>query len=104
MRLFGPTCAIEFFYLLRVEMRDEGVERNKAVYFGDRHICTSHMEILGLWIEQTDAAKFWHRVMIEFKPRVSRHILIAVIDGLKRFSQAIESIFPAPKRRPALRI
>ena len=56
--------------------------------------CSGHKEILGLWIEQTEGAKFWLRVMTELKHRGTQDILIAVVDGLKGFPEAIESIFP----------
>ena len=51
-------------------------------------------EILGLWIEQTEGAKFWLRVMNELKNRGISDILIAVVDGLKGFPEAINAVFP----------
>ncbi len=51
-------------------------------------------EILGLWIEQTEGAKFWLRVMNELKARGLGDILIAVVDGLKGFPEAINAVFP----------
>ena len=56
--------------------------------------CSGHKELLGLWIEQTEGAKFWLRVMSELKARGTQDILIAVVDGLKGFPEAIESVFP----------
>ena len=56
--------------------------------------CSGHKEILGLWIEQSEGAKFWLRVMSELKNRGTQDILIAVVDGLKGFPEAIESVFP----------
>jgi len=51
-------------------------------------------EILGIWIEQTEGAKFWLRVMNELKTRGIGDILIAVVDGLKGFPEAINAVFP----------
>lgn len=55
---------------------------------------TAAREILGLWIEQTEGAKFWLRVMAELKNRGVEDILIAVVDGLKGFPDAIAAVFP----------
>jgi putative transposase len=56
--------------------------------------CSGHKEILGLWIEQTEGAKFWLRVMSEIRNRGTGDILIAVVDGLKGFPEAISAVFP----------
>jgi putative transposase len=83
-----------FLDALRVKVRDEGTVRNKAVYvaLGVRHDGTK--EVLGLWIEQTEGAKFWLRVMNELRDRGVQDILIAVVDGLKGFPEAIAAVFP----------
>jgi putative transposase len=93
-RPLEPTYAIVFFDALRVKIRDEGAVRNKAVYLAIGIRCSGQKEILGLWIEQSEGAKFWLRVMTELKNRGTRDILIAVVDGLKGFPDAIESVFP----------
>jgi putative transposase len=51
--------------------------------------CSGHKEILGLWIEQTEGAKFWLRVMTEIRNRGTQDILIAVVDGLKGFPEVL---------------
>ena len=56
--------------------------------------CSGHKEILGLWIEQTEGAKFWLRVMNELRTRGLHDVLIAVVDGLKGFPEAITAVFP----------
>ena len=56
--------------------------------------CSGHKEILGLWIEQTEGAKFWLRVMNELRSRGLNDVFIAVVDGLKGFPDAITSVFP----------
>ena len=83
-----------FFDALRVKIRDEGTVRNKAVYVALGVRVDGGKEILGLWIEQTEGAKFWLRVMTELKNRGVEDILIAVVDGLKGFPDAITAVFP----------
>ena len=56
--------------------------------------CSGDKEVLGLWIEQTEGAKFWLRVMNELKARGTQDLLIAVVDGLKGFPEAITAVFP----------
>lgn len=93
-RPLESTYAIVFFDALRVKIRDEGLVRNKAVYLAIGVRCSGHKEVLGLWIEQTEGAKFWLRVMNELKARGLSDILIAVVDGLKGFPEAINAVFP----------
>src|SRR6187549_876473 len=83
-----------FFDAIRVKIRDEGFVRNKAVYIALAILADGSKAILGLWIEQTEGAKFWLRVMNELKNRGVSDILIAVVDGLKGFPEAITSVFP----------
>src|SRR3954464_7764839 len=83
-----------FFDALRVKVRDEGTVRNKAVYLALGVRADGRKEILGLWIEQTEGAKFWLRVMAELKNRGVEDVLIAVVDGLKGFPDAITAVFP----------
>jgi len=84
-----------FFDAIRVKIRDEGFVRNKAVYIALGILPDGTKEILGIWIEQTEGAKFWLRVMNELKNRGVADILIAVVDGLKGFPEAINAVFPA---------
>lgn len=93
-RPLESTYAIVFFDAIRVKIRDEGTVRNKAVYLAIGVRCSGTKEVLGLWIEQTEGAKFWLRVMDELKQRGTADILIAVVDGLKGFPDAIEAVFP----------
>lgn len=83
-----------FFDAIRVKIRDEGFVRNKAVYIALGILPDGTKDILGLWIEQTEGAKFWLRVMNELKTRGVGDILIAVVDGLKGFPEAITAVFP----------
>jgi putative transposase len=93
-RPLDPLYALVFFDALRVKMRDEGTVRNKAVYLAIGVSPEGRKEVLGIWIEQTEGAKFWLRVMTEIKNRGVNDILIAIIDGLKGFPEAINSVFP----------
>ena len=83
-----------FFDAIRVKIRDEGFVRNKAVYIALGIQPDGTKEVLGIWIEQTEGAKFWMRVMTELKNRGIADILIAVVDGLKGFPDAITAVFP----------
>ena len=83
-----------FFDAIRVKIRDEGFVRNKAVYIALGILTDGTKEILGIWIEQTEGAKFWLRVMNELKNRGVGDILIAVVDGLKGFPDAINAVLP----------
>ena len=83
-----------FLDAIRVKVRDEGTVRNKAVYVALGVRPDGTKEVLGLWIEQTEGAKFWLRVMNELKDRGVQDILIAVVDGRKGFPEAINAVFP----------
>ena len=93
-RPLESVYAVVYFDALRVKIRDEGTVRNKAVYLAIGIRCSGYKEILGLWIEQNEGAKFWLKVMTELKNRGTQDILVAVVDGLKGFPEAIESVFP----------
>ena len=93
-RPLEPVYAVVYFDALRVKIRDEGLVRNKAVYLAIGITCSGDKEVLGLWIEQTEGAKFWLRVMNELKARGTQDLLIAVVDGLKGFPEAITAVFP----------
>jgi putative transposase len=93
-RPLDPVYALVFFDALRVKVRDEGTVRNKAIYLALGIRPDGTKEPLGLWIEQTEGAKFWLRVMNDLKARGVNDILIATVDGLKGFPEAIGAVFP----------
>ena len=93
-RPLDPVYPVIFFDALRVKIRDEGAVKNKAVYVALAFNTDGEKEVLGLWIEQTEGAKFWLKVMNELKVRGVNDILIAVVDGLKGFPEAITTVFP----------
>ena len=86
-----PLDPVIFFDALRVKIRDEGLVRNKAVYVALALTGEGEKEVLGLWIEQTEGAKFWLKVMNELKTRGVNDVLIAVVDGLKGFPEACQT-------------
>ena len=93
-RPLDEVYPIIIFDALRVKIRDEGTVRNKAVYLALGFTMEGHKEVLGLWIEQTEGAKFWLRVMNEIRNRGVNDVFIAVVDGLKGFPEAINAVFP----------
>lgn len=93
---------IVYFDALRLKIRDEGTVKNKAVYLALGIRADGRKEVLGLWIEQTEGAKFWLKVFNELKNRGLDDILIAVVDGLRGFPEAIEAVYGfRPKRSTA---
>lgn len=94
-RPLEPMYPVVFFDALRVKIRDEAVVRSKAVYLALAVLPDGTRDILGIWIEQTEGAKFWMRVFTDLKTRGCQDILIAVTDGLKGMSEALAAVFPA---------
>jgi transposase-like protein len=86
---------VVFFDALRVKIRDEATVRSKAVYLALAVLPDGRRDILGIWIEQTEGAKFWMKVFTDLKARGCQDILIAVTDGLKGMSEALAAVFPA---------
>src|SRR3954468_22157604 len=93
-RPLEPMYPVVFFDALRVKIRDDAVVRNKAVYLALGVLPDGSRDVLGIWIEQTEGAKFWLKVFNDLKTRGVQDILIAVVDGLKGLSEAIEIAFP----------
>jgi transposase-like protein len=93
-RPLEPMYPVVFFDALRVKIRDDAVVRNKAVYLALAVLPDGSRDVLGLWIEQTEGAKFWLKVFNELRSRGVNDILIAVVDGLKGLGEAIETAFP----------
>ena len=85
---------VVFFDALRVKVREDNVVRNKAVYLALGIRRDGSREILGLWIETTEGAKFWMKVFNDLKTRGVSDILIAVTDGLTGMPAALSAVFP----------
>jgi putative transposase len=79
---------------LQVKVRDGAHVRNKAIYLAIGINLQGAKEVLGLWVAQTEGAKFWLQVVTELKNRGVSDIFIACVDGLKGFPEAIETVFP----------
>lgn len=79
---------------IHAKVRDAGSVRTKAIYLAIGINMEGHKEILGLWIAQTEGAKFWLSVVTELKNRGVQDIFIACVDGLKGFPEAIETVYP----------
>ena len=86
---------VVFFDALRVKIRDESVVRSKAVYLALAVLPDGTRDILGIWIEQTEGAKFWLKVFNDLKTRGCLDIIIAVTDGLKGMSEALAVAYPS---------
>jgi putative transposase len=86
---------VVFFDALRVKIREDAVVRSKSVYLALGILPDGSRDILGLWIEGTEGAKFWMKVFNDLKTRGCEDILIAVTDGLKGMGEALEAVFPA---------
>ena len=77
-----------------VKVRDEGHVQNKAIYVVLGVNLEGQKEVLGLWVAQTEGAKFWLQVLTELQNRGVKDIFIACVDGLKGFPEAIEAVYP----------
>jgi transposase-like protein len=94
-RPLEPMYPVVFFDALRVKIRDEATVRSKAIYLALGVLPDGTRDILGIWIEQTEGAKFWMKVFADLKARGCHDILIAVTDGLKGMPEALAAVFPA---------
>jgi transposase-like protein len=94
-RPLEPMYPVVFFDALRVKIREDAVVRNKAIYLALGVLPDGTRDILGLWIEGTEGAKFWMKVFNDLKTRGVADILIAVTDGLKGMAEALQAVFPA---------
>ncbi|MHB1117414.1 IS256 family transposase [Sideroxydans sp.] len=85
---------IVYLDCIHVKVRDSGSVRAKAVYLALGINMAGEKELLGIWIAQTEGAKFWLQVVTELKNRGVQDIFIACVDGLKGFPEAIETVYP----------
>ena len=99
-RPLEPLYALVFFDALRVKVRDEGTVRNKAVYVA-LGVRPTDKEVLGLWIEQTEGAKFWLRVMNELRTAASSTSSSRWSTGSRASPRRSPRSFPRPRSRPA---
>ena len=92
-RPLDPVYPIVYLDCIHVKVRD-GAVRVKAVYLAVGVTMAGEKEVLGLWLAQTEGAKFWLQVVTELKNRGVQDIFVACVDGLKGFPEAIETVFP----------
>ena len=92
-RPLNPIYPIVYLDCIHVKVR-EGTVRVKAVYLAIGITMDGEKEVLGLWLAQTEGAKFWLQVVTELRNRGVQDIFIACVDGLKGFPDAIEAVFP----------
>lgn len=93
-RQLDEVYPIMYLDAIQFKVRDNGHVKNKAIYLAIGVNMEGYKEVLGLWIAQTEGAKFWLQVVTELKNRGVTDIFIACVDGLKGFPEAIESVFP----------
>jgi len=93
-RPLSAVYPIVYLDCLVIRSRDSGSMQNKSVYLALGVNTDGEKELLGLWIAQTEGAKFWLSVMNELKNRGVDDIFIACVDGLKGFPEAIEAVYP----------
>ncbi len=94
VRPLDALYPIVYLDCIHVKVRDAGAVRVKAVYLALGINLGGEKELLGLWIAQTEGAKFWLQVVTELKNRGVQDVFIACVDGLKGFPEAIEVVFP----------
>lgn len=93
-RPLAPVWPIVYLDALVIRVRESGVVRRKSAYLAIGVGLEGRKEVLGIWLEETEGAKLWLKVITELKNRGVEDILIACVDGLKGFPQALESVFP----------
>jgi putative transposase len=96
-RPLEPIYGLLFLDALYVKMRHEGRVENRAVYVAVGVDLEGRKDVLGLWTSSNEGAKFWLGVLTELRNRGVKDVLIACIDGLKGFPQAVEAVFPEAK-------
>ncbi len=93
-RPLDAVYPIVYFDAIRMKIRDEGQVVNKAAYLAIGVSMDGIKDVLGIWLEKTEGAKFWLKVITELKNRGLKDVLIACVDGLKGLPEAIEAVFP----------
>lgn len=93
-RSLDAIYPIVYLDALVVRSRASGAVQNKSVYLALGINMNGEKELLGIWMAQTEGAKFWLSVLTEIKNRGVQDIFIACVDGLKGFPEAIEAVYP----------
>ena len=85
---------IVFLDCMVLKIREGGTVQRRALYLALGVTLDGERDVLGMWFQETEGAKFWMQVLADLKTRGVQDILIACVDGLKGFPEAIEAIFP----------
>ena len=85
---------VVFLDALVLKIREGGTVQRRACYLALGVTVEGERDVLGMWFQETEGAKFWMQVLSELKQRGVSDILICCVDGLKGFPEAIEAIFP----------
>jgi putative transposase len=93
-RPLDDVYPVLFLDALALKIRDGGSVQRQACYLAMGVTMEGRREVLGMWFQQTEGAKFWMQVLNELRQRGVRDILICCVDGLTGFPEAIEAIFP----------
>ncbi len=94
-RTLDPIYPIVYMDAMVFKIKDDnGFYKNKALHFVIGINLEGKKDLLGMWITENEGAKFWLNIVTELKNRGVKDILIASVDGLKGFSEAINSVFP----------
>ena len=93
-RPLDAVYPIVYFDALWVKVREDRSVRNRACYLAMGVTCDGEREVLGIWWQETEGAKFWLAVLNDLQRRGVRDVLIACVDGLTGFADAIAAVFP----------
>ena len=93
-RPLDDVYPVVFLDCMVLKIKDGGSVQRRACYIAMAISMTGEREVLGLWFQETEGAKFWMQVLSELKHRGVQDILITCVDGLKGFPEAIEAVFP----------
>jgi putative transposase len=93
-RPLDDVYAVVFLDCLVLKIREGGSVQRRACYLALGVTVDGDRDVLGLWFQETEGAKFWMQVLADLKQRGVRDILICCVDGLKGFPEAIEAVFP----------
>ena len=100
-RPLDEVYPIVYFDAMQVKVREDRSVRNLACYLALGVTCDGEREVLGIWWQETEGAKFWLAVLNDLRRRGVQDVLISCVDGLKGFPEAIEATFPRRGFRPA---
>ena len=101
-RPLDSVYPVVFFDALHIDIRKDGVIKKMAVHLALGVCCDGRRDVLGMWVHENEGAAFWTSVFTELKNRGVEDIPIAVTDGLKGMTQAIEAVFPQAQHQTCI--